>query len=155
MIGGYANHAQAEQQSLVGGVSVGFFGFVEGSGTSDGGGPDSIGETKLEVDIVLDVSESFTLEGEYALELGNGEVALEVQFAGGGVFFMSASDEDLFQHEGTLDYAGTLEPGTYRLAIRVYALGHNFAPGSNLGGGSARRAAPCATPRRRLRSPDA
>jgi hypothetical protein len=132
VVGGYSNHARAEQQSNIGGVGISLFALVEGSGTSDGGGPDSAGETRLEVDIVLDESESFSLTGAFEIELGSGEVALEVELLGAGVQFVSASDEDLFQHSGTLDFVGTIEPGTYTLAIRLFALGHNL--GSNAGG---------------------
>jgi hypothetical protein len=137
-VGGYSNQARAEHQSNIGGVGVSLFAFVQGTGTSESGGPDSAGETRLEVDIVLDESESFSLTGDYELELGNGEVALEVQLLGGGVSFVSASNEDLFQDSGTLNFVGTIEPGTYTLAIRLFALGQNFAAGSNLSGGSVR-----------------
>lgn len=135
-VGAYTNDARAEQQSSIGGVAVSLFGRAEASGTSEGGGPDSTGETRLEVDFTLDVSESFTIGGDYDLELGNGEVSLRVELLGGGVSFQSASDEDGFEDHGALDFAGTLEPGSYTLLVRLFALGENRPPGSNLGGAS-------------------
>jgi PEP-CTERM motif len=134
--GAYSNHALAGQQSGIGGAAVTFIGSVDASGTSDAGGPDSTAETFLEVDFTLDVSESFTLRGDYDLVLGNGSVSLQVDLLGGGVSFVSASSDDLFEDHGALDYAGTLEPGNYTLAIRLFSLGENLPSGSNLGGGS-------------------
>ena len=83
--GAYSNHARADQQSNIGGASVSFLGSVDASGTSESGGPDSSAETRLEVDIVLDQSEAFSLTGAFEIELGNGEVALEVSLSGAGV----------------------------------------------------------------------
>jgi hypothetical protein len=117
-------------------VAVSFFGRAEASGTSEGGGPDSTGETRLEVDFTLAVSESFTIRGDYDLELGNGEVSLLVELLGGGVSFLAGSEADLFEDHGALDYAGTLPPGDYTLTIHLFALGENRPPGSNLGGAS-------------------
>lgn len=134
--GAYSNRARAGQQSSIGGVAVSLFGRVEASGIGEGGGPDSTGETRLEVDFTLDVSESFTIGGDYDLELGNGEVSLRVELLGGGVSFLSASEEDGFEDHGTLDYAGTLEPGSYTLLVRLFALGEDRPPGSDAGGAS-------------------
>jgi hypothetical protein len=134
--GAYSNQARAEQQSSIGGAVVSFFGSAAASGTSESGGPDSTGETRLEVDFTLDISESFTLHGDYDLELGNGEASLRVELLGGGVSFLSASGDDLFEDHGSLDYAGTLEPGNYTLTIHLLALGENRPLGSNLGGAS-------------------
>jgi hypothetical protein len=134
--GAYSSHALAEQQSLIGGASVSFFGQVEASGTSEDGGPDSTAESRLEVDFTLDVSESFTIRGDYDLELGSGEVSLRVTLFGGGVSFLTASGDDLFEDHGALDYAGTLEPGNYTLTIELFALDENLPLGSDLGGAS-------------------
>jgi hypothetical protein len=132
----YSNQARAEQQSGIGGTVVTFLGSAEASGTSAAGGPDSVAEARLLVGISLDVSESFTIGGEYDLELGNGEVSLRVELLGGGVSFLSSSTTDLFESHGTLAYAGTLEPGNYTFAIHLVARAENRALGSNLGGAS-------------------
>lgn len=135
-VGAYSNEARGEQQSSIGGVVVTFFGHAEASGISEGGGPDSTGETRLAVDFTLDVSESFAIRGDYDLELGNGEVSLRMELLGGGVSFLSASADDLFENHGALDFAGTLPPGNYTLTIYLFALGENRPLGSNLGGAS-------------------
>lgn len=132
--GAYSNHARAEQQSAVGGAVVTFIGSAAASGTSDSGGPNSRAETSLRVDFTLDISEAFTLHGDYDMSLGNGSVSLAVNLSGGGVSFLSASSDDLFESGGSLDYAGTIEPGNYTLTISLVALDENLGAGSDLGG---------------------
>jgi hypothetical protein len=134
--GAYASQARAEHQSSVGGAAVTFAAELAVSGTSEEGGPNAIASTRLEVDFDLSISESFTLSGEYDLELGDGEVSLQVQLLGGGVSFLSASGADLFEDHGLLAYSGTLEPGSYTFVVDLFALDENRVAGLDLGGAS-------------------
>jgi hypothetical protein len=59
-----------------------------------------------------------------------------VTLFGGGVSFLTASGDDLFEDHGSLDYAGTLEPGNYTLTIELFALDENLPLDSDLGGAS-------------------
>jgi hypothetical protein len=134
--GAYSSNARADQGSGIGGAVVTFVGSADASGTSDDGGPNATAETFLRVDFSLSVSESFTLTGDYDLVLGNGSVSLAVNLAGGGVSFLSASSDDLFEDHGSLDYAGTIEPGDYSLTIQLIALDENLPTGSDPGAAS-------------------
>ena len=135
-VGAYSSHARADHQSGIGGAAVTLAAELAASGTSEDGGPNAIASTRLEVDFDLSISEAFTLFGEYDLELGDGEVSLQVQLLGGGVSFLSASSADLFEDHGVLAYSGTLEPGSYTLVVDLFALDENRGTGLDLGGAS-------------------